>query len=96
MTSRQKDFWLHVLGGVLLSGLTLWWTGSLMASFLWPTILGYARETEQWREQAERLSIVVAFRVSPGDPRYWSDHKMLEFVAWPIGAACVCVPAFVF
>ena len=88
--SRDLDWWLHLSGGIVLAGLTLWATQSLEASFLWPTLLGYARETEQFRLDA-------AFkRVRPGDPRNWSQHRLGEFVAWPIGAACVCVPALLF
>jgi hypothetical protein len=87
---RDADWWLHLAGGMILSFATLWLTHSLIASFLWPTLLGYSRETEQFRLDARIM------RVRPGDPRNWSPHRLSEFIAWPIGAACVCVPAFWF
>ncbi len=87
---RDFDWWLHAAGSLALASLTLWWSESVTTSFLWPTLLGYVRETEQFRLDATFL------KVRPGDPRNWSPHRLGEFIAWPIGAACVCVPALLF
>jgi hypothetical protein len=70
-----------------MAALELWLTGSVVLAMLWPTLLGHTREAEQSRESRLRLSQQIGRTIHPSDVRYWSSHRVNEWLAWVVGAA---------
>ena len=80
------DLLLHALGGAAMAGVELALTGNVYLAIFWPTLLGYARETEQSRTGRKRREISTGRSIRPGDVRHWSLHRWGEWLVWPLGA----------
>lgn len=86
--SDRAEWIAHALGGAAMAAVELWVTGSAVLALFWPTLLGYARESEQARAMRKRLEIRTGRRVRPGAFWHWSKHRVSEWLAWFVGAVC--------
>jgi hypothetical protein len=98
VTKNLRDLLLHVALGfgyallILGVGLLVWvgWLPSMVAfaglAVFSPTLLSYARESEQARAKRKLLNEQTGKRIRPGDVRYWSGHRTAECLAVTAGA----------
>lgn len=91
--SDRAEWALHFVAGAAMAAIELWVTGSAVLALFWPTLLSWARESEQARASRERLSLRIGRRVRPGDVREWSAHKWSEFLSFTAGA-CAAVGVY--
>lgn len=76
-----EDEALHCLGGFLVAlsvWLSPWWVQGPLAG-CW---VGYLREVCQAQ---------AAGKPNPWNPTYWSDHRLREWAAWPVGGTVVSI-----
>lgn len=89
--SNAIELALHAVGGAAMALVEMAVTGNVWLSFLWPTLLGFTRESEQARVSRGALSAMLGRRIRPSDVRHWSPHRLAEWAAWPIGAGVAVV-----
>ena len=86
MSKNSTDWLLHFVGGGVLAALELAVTGNAWLAVFWPTLISFARESEQARLSRKSLEAMTGRRYHPSDIRQWGNHKISEFLAFTAGA----------